>query len=501
MKNHQATTTTTATFGDVETSLPPQPSGHMMTTSIGGGGDDDGTGATKKAGATTSSTTTTTNTKIMRTPHPSDWGHMKILMHRNLRKDRQKPGLWFAKFLFSPTLWMLYSIGFFIGSIDTGTENAVNIGDYRLYGGENWTFPSTVWLSGFDESYVDDVATAITESPLSDKMTVNTMNSTDFYDNNVTAFVEACAHGGDISVPDDAKNGVCVYLEANNSYTIYYGGSEFTTPYQSALSGTQYAVNQALLNVSNIDDSFPIGMTQQVPRLLNDQTINLPASLLIVPGILFVLSVTIGTQFLIGPVVYEKINKVSDSFLMVGVKLRTYLSQWVLYNSLNCIITSAIFTVVTIYWNFAQLSSWVLIFFNHWLFFIQLNAFFVLLMQTQVQEESAQGKPWLVALPSMACGAAIIALTSATNVGLYILTIFLPFIAPIQYLAIYTVYDIYGYGTGIQIGDNVGESGLLGVFIAQIIGIALIFTATFLYTFMPASCFVMLGWVIWLICC
>mmetsp|Transcript_31350 Transcript_31350/g.75841 ORF Transcript_31350/g.75841 Transcript_31350/m.75841 type:complete len:1683 (+) Transcript_31350:315-5363(+) len=473
MKNHQATTTATTKLGDVEISLPPQPSGHIMTTPIG-----DDTGA-----AASASTSTSTTTTKMRTPHPSDWGHMKILMHRNLKKDKQKPGLWFAKFLFSPTLWMLYSIGFFIGSIDTGTENAVNVGDYRLYGGETWTFPSTIWLSGFDESYVGNVATTIIESPLSDKITVNTTTttSTDVYDN-VTAFIEACADGGEISVPEDAKNGVCVYLETNSSYTIYYGGSELTTPFQSALSGAQYAINQALLNVSDTTDSFPVGMTQQVPRLLNDQTINLPVSLLIVPGILFVLSVTIGTQFLIGPVVYEKINKVSDSFLMVGVKLRTYLVQWVLYNSLNCIITSAIFTVVTIYWNFAQLSSWALIFFSHWLFFIQLNAFFVLLMQTQVQEESAQGKPWLFALASMAGGAAIIALTSATNVGLYILTIFLPFIAPIQYLAIYTVYDIYGYGTGIHFGDNVGESGLLGVFIAQIIGIMLVFAVTFLYS-------------------
>jgi hypothetical protein len=407
-------------------------------------------------------------------------------------KDMQKPALWCAKFLFSPLLWMLYSIGFFIGSSDTSTDDSsINVGDYRLYVGENWTFPSTMWMAGYDIEYVDLVATTIESSSLSN-ITVNTriaaataaesVAAAAEFSDNVTAFIEACAAGGDISISGYASDELCVYLEANNSYTIYYGGSEMTTPFQSALAGAQHAINQALLDVTGTADNFSVGMTQQVPRVLNGQTINIPVALLIVPGILFVLSATIGTQFIIGPIVYEEINKVSDSFLIVGVKLRTYLLQWNLYNDLNCIITSAILTVVTIYWNFAPLSSWALIFFSHFLFYIQLNGFFVLLMQTQQQEEAAQGKPWIVGIFSMAIASAILVLTSPTNVGLNILTIFLPYVSPIQYLAIYTVYDVHGYNTGIRFGDNVADSGLLGVFMAQLVGILAVFTATFLYS-------------------
>lgn len=411
----------------------------------------------------------------LKTPHPSDWSHVRTLLARNWKKDLQKPSLWAAKFLLGPALWMMYSIGFFLGSIDTGDENAINVGEFRLYGGENWTFPSSLWLGGVNSTYVESVGASIQTL-----FSTITVNDTTAFANNATAFADAC--GGNGGIPDEASGGVCVYLEANNTYTIYYGGQEMATPFQAALSGAQYAVTTAILNVSNAAQSFPVTTVQQVPRLLNDSTVNVPAALIIVPGILFVLSVTIATQFLIGPIVYEKINKVAEGFFMVGVKMRTYLLQWNLYYDLNCLLSASIFTVVTIYWKFAQLSSWVLIFFNHYLFFIHMNAFFILFMQTQIQEEAAQGKPWLFGMFSMAVGSVLLALTSATSIGLYVLGVFVPYLPPMQYFAIYTTYDYAGFDTGIHIGDNVTSSGLLGVFITQIVGIVLVFAATLLYS-------------------
>ena len=195
-----------------------------------------------------------------------------------------------------------------------------------------------------------------------------------------------------------------------------------------------------------------------------------------------VLATCIALQFLIGPIVYEKINQVRDSYVMVGVKLRTYLLQWNLYYNVNSLITAGVYTVISIYWNVFSLSSPFLIFMSHFCAFVQLNAFFILLMQFQTQEESAQGKPWIFGLISMAIGSAFLVLMDATFIGFYILSVFFPFVGIMQYYGIYITYDVAGYDTGIHLGDNVAESGLLGVYIAQAIGIALYLGLTVLYS-------------------
>jgi hypothetical protein len=163
------------------------------------------------------------------------------------------------------------------------------------------------------------------------------------------------------------------------------------------------------------------------------------------------------------------------------VKLKTYLFQWNVHYDINSLITAGVFTVISIFWNVFPLSSPFLIFVSHFCGFVQLNAFFILLMQFQTQEESAQGKPWIFGLLSIAIGSAFLVLMDTTVVGFYILSVFFPFVGIMQYYGIYITYDVAGYDTGIHLGDNVVESGLLGVYIAQLIGIALYLGLTVLY--------------------
>jgi hypothetical protein len=352
-----------------------------------------------------------------------------------------------------------------------------------------------MYIGGYNMSFVDQVVlfgSKILEQSVKENHVMVDISSSS---SNRTEFITDCQ----TKLPSVAADGVCIFLDANNSYTIFYGGTDTATPWQPALAGAQYIVNTAIITGDSDDpsmlfndsnntnssasSSYPfIEMIQQTPRLLTPSTMDIPIIVLLVQGIMHVLATCVALQFLIGPIVYEKINQVRDSILMVGVKLGTYLVQWNVYYGLNSLITTGVYTVISIYWNVFPLSSPFLIFMSHFCGFIQLNAFFILLMQFQTQEESAQSKPWIFGLLSMAIGSALLVLTEPTFVVFYILSVFLPFVGVMQYYAIYITYDVAGYDTGIHLGENVVESGLLGVYIAQVMGITLYLVLTGLYS-------------------
>jgi hypothetical protein len=115
----------------------------------------------------------------------------------------------------------------------------------------------------------------------------------------------------------------------------------------------------------------------------------------------------ISLQFLTGPISFEKINGITKSFLLVGVKMRTYLLQWLAYSLLNGLVTAGLLTIVAVFWRLFPLSSPGLIFISHFFGLVQVYVKFVWLIQFIEQEELAQGMPWLEAISSMAIGAAI----------------------------------------------------------------------------------------------
>jgi len=406
-----------------------------------------------------------------RTPRPSDLEQALILMKHSGAKDMKRPFYWSAKFLISPLLLMLYTMGFFFAAMDYNDGGTVVVGDYKLFDGTKLQFPARMVISGWNTSYAELVGSTV--ESLQDTIYVNSSVTS-----NLTDFTSQCQ----IELPSAADGGVCVYFDANRSYTIYYGGIETAAPWQPALAGAQYVVNQAIGQIFNADEIYPVDWIQQTPRLLTSSTVEVPTVFLLIQGILHVLATCISLQFLIGPVVYEKINQVRESYVMVGVKLRTYLLQWNLYYDFNALVTAGALTVVSIYWKIFPLSSPFLVFMSHYLGLVQLNALFILLMQVQIQEESAQGKPWIIGMLSMAVASALLVLTNPTFIALYILATFLPFVGIMQYYAIYITYDAIGYDKGIHLGDNVFESGLFGVYMAQLIGIIFYLGLALLYS-------------------
>ncbi|KAL3906339.1 MAG: hypothetical protein SGILL_009309, partial [Bacillariaceae sp.] len=307
---------------------------------------------------------------------------------------------------------------------------------------------------------------------------MSTINVTTTAFSKLTEFTAACREG----MPSDAAEGVCVFFNSTEAYNIYYGGTELASPFQTALAGAQYVVNDAIVSVAGGSSAYPIDLIQRTPRILNASTVDVPVFLLIIPAILYVLSTCITLQFLIGPVVYEKINEVVGAYQMVGVKLRTYLLGWNVYYGLNHLITAGILTVISVFWKVFPLSSPFLIFVSHYLGLVCLNAFFILLMQSQTQEESAQGKPWLVGLFSMAVGSVLLIFSEPTSLVFYVLSALVPFVGIMQYFGIYITYDAVGYDTGIHLNDNVFESGLFGVYMAQVVCLAFYLGVTCLYS-------------------
>lgn len=392
-------------------------------------------------------------------PIPSDWSHAKTLMTLSLKKDRAKPHLWALKILLQPLLLMLYTIGMFIGY--RGNDGSSYIaGEYRLYNGEGWTYPATIRMGAFNKSYLEKVADTLSQNSIN----VEVMNET------TSDEIMANCEG---NIDNSASNEICVSISAVNEYTIYFGGKETAYPTQMALSGAQNAINSALLNVSGLDEIYPALTIQRTPEVVTKDTVKPVVSVLLVPAIMYVLAAVICSLFVGGAITNEKLNGIAKSYLLVGVKMRTYLLQWLGYCSLTGIVLAGLLTLVCVFFKLMPMSNGGLIFISNYLGLVQLYAMLILLMQFVNSEETSSVVIWLIGFLSMGIGSAFLALDSAQNAVLTVLTVISPFIGMMQYFGIYITYDYTGFNTGIHPGLNVASSGLLGNMIAQICGILL----------------------------
>mmetsp|Transcript_18650 Transcript_18650/g.44881 ORF Transcript_18650/g.44881 Transcript_18650/m.44881 type:complete len:1405 (-) Transcript_18650:72-4286(-) len=186
---------------------------------------------------------------------------------------------------------------------------------------------------------------------------------------------------------------------------------------------------------------------------------------------MFVLSAAVSSLFVTGVITNEKINGISKSYLLVGVRMRTYLLQWLAYFSLNAVVLAGLLTLVCIYFKLMPMSNGGLIYISNYLGLVQLYAMLILSMQFVNEEEMASAIVWLIAFFCMGVGSAIIVLESANHVALTVLSVLFPLIGMIQYFGIYITYDYTGFNTGIHPGMNVASSGLLSNMVAQMVGI------------------------------
>ena len=423
---------------------------------------------------------------------------------------------------------MLYTIGFFVGYDDTAGSGSLLITDQeghpiRLFEASEWVFPRRARLAGDNVDLLLQIGEELEENiPLVTIMMNNATNDSwndDSINNNnidtyndgsnstgLEAFTQKCQSilQEDPDYSPTASSEVCIYLESTNETAhhvhLLYPGREEATPFQPPLAGAQYAVYQALWKATSTniattntsmatDFSLPIAIDriQRTPELLNADILaqQTNVALLLAPGLLHCLAAAIMVMFIIGPPHTEQTSGVVRSFVLVGVKLRTYMLTWWLYFSTHGIITAAILTAVGIFYNLMPQSSWALIFFSHYLGIVGLVAVYVCLSQVIEQEELAQGLPWLGAFGSMAVTLPCLLLVDdgVHFAVLYIASALSPFCGIMHYYAVYATYDYTGVDTGIHIGDGtVQESGLLGVFIAQVICVVFWMGSILLYS-------------------
>lgn len=358
-------------------------------------------------------------------------------------------------------MWMLYTIAYLINSGDPQQTSSQTLGEFRLHQGETLPAASqSIYLAGSNATQVQAVELYLSQ---------NGQQVTTIEETNATAFQEFCDNEIGSITPNTKT---CVFLDAELHYTLLFGGGESVLPFDSALTGTQSALQDSILQASGLETLYPVDMIQKVPEKPQNAT-GASEFFLLFPGVMLALAMSFCLQFMIAPLSTEKFKEIARSFLLVGVKARVYFHQWFLYLAAGGLLSAGVLTGVSIGWNMFSKSSGGLVFLSHMLATTHLASTAVLVSQVIWQEELAQALPFLSAVVSMAASVPIVVFVSPANVGLAILSVFSPFCGMVQYCAIYGNYDALGFNTGVHAGENVKESGLLGNILGQVFGILL----------------------------
>mmetsp|Transcript_16976 Transcript_16976/g.46990 ORF Transcript_16976/g.46990 Transcript_16976/m.46990 type:complete len:476 (-) Transcript_16976:44-1471(-) len=465
--------------------------------------DDSGSGIEVEevaASAKSSVKSASTPSASLRTPVPSDLQQAFILMRRNLKRDRKKLPVWWAKTFLPAAILMLYTIGFYLGYDDP--DEGTRSGNFVIHDAKDWSMPEKIYGASNHPAMLEEAAKYI--NGIDTIRTVFEVESA--FNGNKTSFADFCEDT--ISDADKAEK-LCVYFDVNataidgidssNSLgdlspsnldaltTIYFGGDESLAPFTNKIAGAQYWVQAALWNVTasnaiaNNGDAndefsslpFPIDKIRSIPTIFEetapddtDEYIGMTI------GILTALTLAITAGHLIGPMLAEKVQDVHLAFVRAGVRLRTYVLQWYLYMSINGIFTAIVFTAVSVGWKLYPKSSIVLIFISHYLSLLQFFGFVVMVTLFSAKEEMAQNLPFLTFLLSTIVTVVMIAIDAPQEV-LSILSVLSPFISIINYSLIYYKYDVEGYNTGITSASEIVDSGLIGSIIASICGVIL----------------------------
>lgn len=263
-------------------------------------------------------------------------------------------------------------------------DDTVIVGKYRLFQGKNWSLPSNIQIGAFDPLFLEDVVNFLSEefyyeisydvnadqtNDLLGKKYLQISNAT-----NSSELIQECKG----NIDGDAINEICVYIQSDTSYELFFGGKESASPTQPSLAGSQYAMNSALMNVSGIQEIYPVATIQQTPQLLTTSTVDPHLAAVLVPSCMYVLSALVCSIFLVGPVVYEKINGIAKSYFLVGVRMKIYLLQWLLYYSLNGIILALLMTIVCIFFKLMPMSNFGLVFLSNYFGLVQMFAMLVM---------------------------------------------------------------------------------------------------------------------------
>lgn len=397
-----------------------------------------------------------------RTPLPSDFQHIKILMIHRFKKDMKNKKLFLGRLIATIAFFTLWNLGSILSENQGDTITTGEDSQYRISTrGEPWSFPAEMSVGG---AYADGL-----ERNFPDGIDVSFSG-----ENNATVFGARCDGVA-------AGDRVCVFFAAPESYTIYFGGDAGADAADIVLAGAQHAVNEAILKNEGGGDFQPIDQIQIAPTLTGHVN---PLQFMQSP-MLSLLAICLGSLLIHMPIIKENVDEVKRSYMLVGVKLSTYMMQWWLYLMLVYgLFTTAMITVVSSLKVF-PLSSGGLIFLTALLSLIQYNAFMVVIFQVITSEEFASAFPLLYLIT---LGAIIVpsCLASFWRPLLSVLTVFVPLAGFVQSWLIFGMYEenfggyLYGYGTGVT-ASNLVDSGLLGNIIGLVLGV--LFWAVMIYLY------------------
>ena len=94
--------------------------------------------------------------------------------------------------------------------------------------------------------------------------------------------------------------------------------------------------------------------------------------------------------------VNERISGVIKPYLLVGVKMRTYLVQWVVYCVINQAVMGGLLTLVCVYWGLMPQSSAGLIYVLNYLGLVQYYTAMIVVCQFVNQADTVRCLPCLV---------------------------------------------------------------------------------------------------------
>ena len=397
-----------------------------------------------------------------RTSIPSQSDHVAILVKNLVRRDLAKKKYWFIRTFGVAFMMMMYTIGFMVGY--DSEKGKGGSGKLLLNDGENWDLPESIILGSSDQSLLSQVQIRLQKN-ISDTSVSALTNITEFK-----------TRIYDIDIPSDRA---ALFLQNNQSYTIYYNSDKDITQgsFRKWLAGTQHLVNGALLDISGTP-IVPIYQVQEIPEI---QYTSKPSwAISFGPGALIAMACALMMMFTFLPIVQENLKEVVRAYLLIGVHLRSYLFSWVIFLSANGLLTAGIMTLISFVFRLYSRSNMGLVYVSHYLMLVHMYCICALLAQFVKQEELANGIPWMCVLLSIAVGALAFA-TELPDVVLGILTGISPFFGIIHYSSVYGNYDYQGYGTGVHPSDIV-SSGLIASYIGQLCGIMFWISAIVFYS-------------------
>eukprot|EP01060_Flectonema_neradi_P027057 TRINITY_DN366_c0_g2_i1.p1 TRINITY_DN366_c0_g2~~TRINITY_DN366_c0_g2_i1.p1 ORF type:complete len:1258 (+),score=187.99 TRINITY_DN366_c0_g2_i1:13-3786(+) len=395
-----------------------------------------------------------------RMPTPSQVEHIAILMKTLGRRDLAKKKYWFIRTFGVAFMMMMYTVGYMVGyDADKGEGGT---GKLILSNGENWELPDSIVVGSAEENLAASLQPLLRRNI--SEVTVSGLR-------NITEFK---SHLSSTSLSGDNAG---LFLISDRNYTIYYYSDNDATFSYDWIAGTQHVVNTALLDLSGRSIS-PVSRVQNVPEI---QYTSKPLwAIPFGPGALVAMACALLTMFVFLPIVQENLKEVVRAYRLVGVHMRSYLLSWVLYLSLNGLLTAGVMTFVTYQFRLYSRSNQGLVYLSHYLALVHLYCVCSLSSQFVQQEELANGLPWMVTLISIGVGALAFG-TGMPDGAIAVLTACSPYFGIIHYSSVYGTYDYLGYGTGVHPSD-IESSGLLAAYIGQFCGIMLWLIAMNVYS-------------------